>query len=800
MSTSPLPESDVVAPTPPGPTAAQMREAFPVQMFKVQSDAMAAHKAMRSSHAKRSFKYRQIAGMFNGEPPYDPTKLAKANFPHANVNWKDSAAIHESVATTYWGLFNDVGTVAQFTLQDIGDPSDAAEHARIMGEEFDKVLREWQSFLPLMAQHQSQLIKYGASFLVWPDERNWKFDIQDVFHVLFPEGTRNRLDAYSLFAFEHVYTFHELWTIHETYTGSEWDKPALAAFLYASVKKGVVTGVPDDNRVFSGENWGLVAQSIRNGDLGLDQLFNQDVTLVMMLVKEFSGKVSRLIFPTNSTAGGNYLYEGREQYEDFSQAMCSFTWNPGEETLHGSKGLGHEIFNLIEAITKLDCGLYDSAKMSGTVLVSTSGRTGIDAKRLKFNPGGIVDIGEAKFEQNLMGSNVSGLVGVSQYFQGKMERNVGMYAVGAGSDVNGNAMSATEAGIRARRTASVQKSLIAHYQNCLDHLFREIVAKMLTCKDGHPGYEEVELWKERCMKRGVPEAVFASTKENMGQNRLPRHLSVRATRAAGSGSQMADQLETRELMELLPVLGERGRRQAIQDRVAAIRGYHFVDRYLPPEDEAKLPGFQDQLAVLENNSMEDGEVCLVSPEDNHAVHAQRHRDRMKQIAEAFRAGNYDLLDADTAFEQLGPHFTRHLLYMERDSSRRSLVEGLKHEWAILANLADEVKHNANERRQAQMRQEQEAAMQAQRADNPNSPEMVKIRADSELKMTKLQADIDRNAKRDLSKFLLDRQRITYQAELDRQKAQSKMALEALQAYREAEQKGAGGEASAGSLY
>ena len=141
----------------------------PMNVIPNATSAKVVYERMRKSHAKRAYTFARIQGMIDGNPPFPKRALQKAGL-HAmsNVNWRDAEALYEGVALAYWSLFNDVEYIARFETT-IGDPNFNPVIGDIVSEEWDKIIRGWSSFSPLMSQHQGDLIKFGSSFLIWTE-------------------------------------------------------------------------------------------------------------------------------------------------------------------------------------------------------------------------------------------------------------------------------------------------------------------------------------------------------------------------------------------------------------------------------------------------------------------------------------------------------------------------------------------------------------------------------------------------------------------------------------------------------
>jgi len=422
------------------------------------ASAKIVYERMRESHAKRALVFAKIQGMIDGNPPYPKRSLQRAGLEtNSNINWRDGEAIYESVALAYWSLFNDVENIARFETT-ISDPNSNPEIGDIVSEEWNKTIRKWDKFSSLMAQHQGDLIKFGSSMLVWPDEKDWRFDVADVWRTLVPERSRNHVDFLTLIAIEHIMTAQELWEIYENAKSDKWDKDSLGKILAYNAN------FANDKKEYSGQYFAELQRSIRNGDLCLEEIYSSDILMVSLFVKEFDGKVSRGIFNPEMEGGisTEWAFFEDRQYDEMADAVNLFTFTPGEQYLHGNKGIGHRIYNVVEGMTQLDNSVMDSTRRSSTVLVKTRATKNKDAKKLLFNFGGMTDIGEADFVQNLMGSNIAPSVEVAKYFRYKMEVNNNISGASM-RNPDGKPRTLGEVQTQATREARVQKNRIAHY-------------------------------------------------------------------------------------------------------------------------------------------------------------------------------------------------------------------------------------------------------------------------------------------------------------------------------------------------
>lgn len=738
---------------------------------------------LKETHRKRCWNAERIQGMINGNPPYNPIAMAQAG--HAdmsNVNWKDGEAIYGSVALAYWSLFNDVENIAEFHVEFGEDEALRAEYGKILAEEWNKTIRSWPDFEKHMTFHQGELIKYGFSAIVWTDEKSWQFKPINYQRFLVPDQTENNINSLNTVLIEQKYPAQFLWEIYESAKenpGGAWDAEALGHILWQ------LADIPDEDRKKTITSCEELQKRIRNGDTYYSALYNDDITLVSVFSMEYDdGKITHhIIHPDILTEEFPYFVD--RQYESIREALVYFTYRPGEETIHGNKGLGHSIFSSVEALTQLDCSVFDQTKRSGSLILKGGPTRGRDERQIRFVHGGVLDIGEAEIEQNLLGNNVANSVEAARYFKQKVLSNNNVQGLDP-SFMDRNIQTVRQAQNVATKESKIQKNQISHYYGTLDHFIREIVRKMLRSSSGDTGYEYVAIWKERCIARGVPEELFEIGKAKLKPNGLPDYLDVTASRSAGSGSQIADQLEMERMMSILPIAGERGKVRILKDYIAAYRGYEFVKRYFPDEDQMRQPTGDDTIASMENNFLAEGKQVVVSPDNNHAVHAPAHVRMMSEWMQLYEQDNQAQFDrttnilqkVDDVFSVAGPHLVKHLFFLEKDPTRKALFQQLRGEWAVLANFGDMIAHNAQRQREAQAREQQEIAQAQAEEEAQNTPKHIKARGEIRLKEQKMIADVQRDARRDSFKFALEREKILNDAENKRLKTAGELAVKA----------------------
>ena len=773
----------------------------PMRVIPTAQAALAIYRNLRDRNLKRIGGYQKIQGMLDGNPPYNPARMMKEGLSDmCNVNWKDGEALYRQAVLAYWSLFNQVEFIADFKVT-LDEPKEMsmgegsgytpegrkaasvmnAELGKIISEEWNNVIRSWPSFNKRMNFHQGELLKFGLNAIIWPDERDWRFKPVSVKNFIVPDNTENDMEMIDLICIENTYSARYLWEVYDSLSDGDngvWNKKVLGDLLVR------LANISDVNAYRTDRVDPLWLQSeLKQGNLYFDALYNDDIRLVSIFVKEYDdGAFSHImIHPSLST--DDFVYFNYKQYKNLREAFTYFTFSPGESMLHSNKGLGHSIYAAVEAITRLDCSLLDQAIRSGSLLLRSNPGRGADDRSVKFVPGGIIDLGECEVAQNTLGSNVQNIAETSRYFKQKILENNNISGFDS-STQDRDYQSAFTMQYQASREARVQRNVIAHYYDGLDRFFREIVRKMLLSKPSYPGYEYVKTWKENCIARGVPKEVF-EIGDNVTPDGLPRHLQVSATRSAGSGSQTADIMEMQLVMNLLPQLGQRGRQAALEDYIAAARGWRYKDRYLPMEDQDNQPTGHDTIASIENNQLSDGKQVTVSPDNNHVIHATNHMRMMTEWLQMYQQDPNAMWENTTLLQKVnevlsvaGPHFVKHLLIIANDPVNKEVYKQLNIQWNTIANLGDMIANNARSQRESQLAQQQEAQMLQQQYEQQQTPEQIKARGAVAVKDMKMRADIERDKMRESMRFALNMAQVKNQDELNRAKTAVELANQA----------------------
>lgn len=372
------------------------RAVAPKYIIPSAASAKTLYEQMADSHRKRAFKYAKIQGLIDGNSPFKRVDMARAGkLSDSNTNWRDAEAHIDNMALTFWSLSNQVQHIIQITTNITGAERDP-RIGEIASKHLDYVIRAWPEFQRLMTVNQHDNIKFGNSFFAWPDEDSWMFENVDIYGFLVPERTKNATHSIPHAMIESKYDAHYLWKVYTEGEDNLWDKKALEDILFANRLK------VDTNNDYSKQTMADIQRKIRNNDCAIDEVFQPEITLISVLAKEWSGKVTRAMFHPNFIVNPNnqdykhrgFAYFNHEQYDSFQDAIMMFTYTPGEQYIHGNKGVGHRIFNALEAMLHLDNSIFDGARRASSVLIRNKNGRNKDIGQIKGAHGALIDIGE----------------------------------------------------------------------------------------------------------------------------------------------------------------------------------------------------------------------------------------------------------------------------------------------------------------------------------------------------------------------------------------------------------------------
>ena len=741
----------------------------PKNIIKNLTAARAVYNKFRNQHLKRITLYAAIEGLIAGNPPYDPGELAANGLGHiANFNTLEGRSTFERSALAYWNLLNEAEYIAKFTINDESPEARAAED--VISQEFDTVMREWPSFYTHMNVLSAQLVKFGVSPVMWPDERDWRWRTIELSKFYIGDQAQCDIDMITAVCVESYFTAQYLFEVYQEYKDKQsdpkcpWNTEALAEILFALANTWA-------KQTFNIVDFFDMQKRLQNGDLNYDTMFTDSIPMVSLFYKEYDGKFSHYMF--HRTFGVvDFPYAVDRQYDSLTEGLIIFTASPGEHTIHSNRGVGHRMFSICQALMMNDCSTVDTSRWASTPILQGSSLATTDPQQLRFIPGVPFHVGSAQFVQNTMGANLEQQVYVSQYLRQNLFSNLANSGEDPGlPDRNQGSKSSEEIKGKSFREFSVLKNNVAWFYHILDGVFQTTVKKMLRARDPDPGFEYVKYWKERCIERGVPEFVFEMKK--LTPWGMPRHLSVKASRVAGDGSTLA---RIMGLDLLTPILGDFGPREAREYKrqyISAALGKEQVTAFMQNADDADNEAGGASLAGVENAIMRQGESPVFSLDNDHRAHFATHMALCTDTINAIQQQQMDPVGADKIFTVAVPHIQQHFNAAARSVFAQKFVQGAKKSLEQIIQYATLNRKNAEKMIQAQIREQQQQAEKTQQVLSDEELKNIKAQGDEKRADYKVQSQVERAKEANETRGQVQRDKAQMDAENERLKIQLK---------------------------
>lgn len=738
----------------------------PKNIIKSPQAARTLYLKVRQEHLKRVVLYSSIEGLISGNPPYDPDELLQHGLSHiANFNTLDARSLYERGSLAYWNLNNQAETLVKFII--MGKDPILNEFADIMSKHFSDVVREWRSFETYSNMLQGQLVKFGLSPVLWPDERDWRWRVIDLSKFYVQDQASSDIEMLTYVALESKYPAQWLMEIYNYYKNehpeekSPWNLDELSFLLL----KLANTYVKPNSGGLAFPDMMTLQQRWQNGDLMLDPVFTDDIQLITLLYKEYDGKISNYMFHP-MIDNGELLYFADRQYDTMQEALLIFTASPGEFTLHSNRGLGHKIFSMAQAMNQLDCSILDMARLSSTPLLKGLATGSKEFEQIRFIPGVPTNIGLAEFQDNKLGSNINQLIEASQYMLGKIQFNTANSGDDPGvPDRDTGSKSPAEVRMQSYREFGVLKNSMAHYYKFWDLVVENMAIKMFHSKETFPGYDAAKEFKRRCMQDGVPEEIFKMATKT--KNKLPVNIKIKATRVAGDGSTLARIIGLQELQDIVPEFGPREMKAYKKQRIMAALGNDYVKEFLQDSDDADEQSGGASLAGAENNNMEMGFSPIFSRDNEHRSHMVTHMALGMDIINRIQQQQLDAIGADKIFNSLIPHMAQHWQVIEQSPLQISFVEKVKKSWDQLQDYAKLNRNNATKMYQAQIKKQQEQAAKTQEVLSDEELKNVKAAGDERRADYKVQSQVQRASEANVTRGQVMRDKVRSDADVKR---------------------------------
>lgn len=361
------------------------------------------------------------------------------------------------------------------------------------------------------------------------------------------------------------------------------------------------------------------------------------VTCYSLLVREVTGKVSHY-----RLAGADYeeIFSKDDRFESMDDCISFFAFQKGNGTLHGSKGVGRDIYEMAGMIDRTRNEIVDRSIISGKTLFQG------DIKRIhtfKMSVVGsaiIVPSGWTPLEQKMDG-NVDGFIKLDGFFSMIVDQLIGSTSP---PRIEGEAFRSPAAiNLYAEREEEQRDVRISRFLEQFVNLVGTMQRRL--CDPETVEADAKEMQKELLKHMTRPEINELCKQPVAGTvtdlTPMQRQLIV-SLAAEKKGNPLYNQ-----------------RQLEVEDLTARLTP-DFAKRVLLPDNDPTVQAEQQRLQQMELALMQAGQNVPVSPRDNHMIHLDVLMPVAEQLAASLMQGQAETEHLEPLLTHITDHYNRAL--------------------------------------------------------------------------------------------------------------------------------------------
>jgi len=318
-------------------------------------------KSMEVNNRHRNIKNARIMAKYNSERPYTHDALKQDGLDwKSNFTTKPLPMLIDKVAPRFVLSVQSMKYLTNAHFPD--DLPGADKKTEAFRRELTNLVRQkagWSNLLTEVAQENAL---FGFCAVGWLNRFEWfpKFVRQDEFFV--PTGTKQHSDSAQIVVLKERYLIHELFGLI-----SDKDAAQATGWDIKETVTAINNAVPEDRRA-QYSNWErLYEDLIRESNVGISH--EQGARIIEtwhLLARETSGKVTHYIY---TALGFKEIYCKEDKFENMSDACAFFSFQHGNGNIHGSKGIGREIYSLAAMLDRTRNEVADRLNLSGKLVI-----------------------------------------------------------------------------------------------------------------------------------------------------------------------------------------------------------------------------------------------------------------------------------------------------------------------------------------------------------------------------------------------------------------------------------------------
>jgi hypothetical protein len=644
----------------------------------------------------RSIVNSRILAKYNAERPYDAYKLEAEGLGwRSNFTTKPLPSMIEKVAPRFVSIVDGLKYLTDASLSNKWQASQVKTQA--FREAITNTIRARKGWTTLIEDIAFDNSLFGHTIVAWLDEYNWfpKHFKQDESFVA--DGTKSDTRWAQIVVLKEVYLPHELFLQISPDPDAAKDAGWSLERTREAINRASPVQVRDRLNVGGTlETW--YQNALRELTIGASYMAGNSVIVVYtLLAREVTGKVShyRMAGPEMDS-----IFEREDRFPSMEDCLTFYSFQKGNGTLHGSKGIGRDIYEMAGMIDRTRNEVVDRLIMSGKTLIQGDVKRIHTFKMSVIGSTVIIPTGWTVIEQKIDG-NPEGFVRLDQYFKGLINELIGSTSTPQ-PGLGGEDMRSPAAwNLLAQREEESRDVRVSRFLAQTTDLVQTMQRRLCNADTSEDDAKEMQENLLKIMTRPELDELANQPVAGTIQDLTPlqRQLVVSI-----SQEKKGNPLYNQRQLEL----------EDLQARMDS----EFAERVLLPENDPTEEAEQQRMQNLELMLLSHGQAVPVSPRDNHLIHLSVLMPAAEQTAQQMLQGQFPTEILETMVAHINEHYSQALQQGVKKDSLAEVAEFVKKAGPEIAKL------KAIDQQAAQLAQahDQMAAEQQQQQGAAGSPQ------------------------------------------------------------------------------
>ncbi len=554
------------------------------------SQAIALVKALQQENKDRSLKNARIQFKLNAERPFEQVRLEQDGLGwKSNFTTKPLAMLADKVVPRFTAAVKGMRYLTASKLPDRFD--NAAEKTECFRREITETVRGREGFDDFVAELAQENTLFGFCAASWLDPYSWfpKFHRQS--HFLAPRSTKHTASSAPLVCLQERNLIHELFALIQ-----DQNAASLAGWNVTEVITSINNAVPENLRSPYKDPERIWADLMRESAILTSFVGSKAVEIWHVFVAEVDGKITHVAYDMNSE---RMLFWKEKQFDRMSDIGAFFSLQHGNGNIHGSKGLGRELYAMAGILDRSRNEVVDRLQLSGKIIIRCAEG---DLKRFRMSVVGAAILIASGYtvEQTKIDGAVEPFFALDKFLTDLLDQMAGSTSPRPNE---GERVTKAAVELQASREEERRDTLIERFLTQFARMMTTIQRRMCREDTVEPDAKEMQARLLNYMTREELEYISGqpavSTVEDFSDEERQRIVLI-ANEAKGNPLYNALELEKRKL--------------------TALTDHEFAEAVLLPQNDPTEEAENILTQQLELLIMQTVQDVPISPRDNHVAH------------------------------------------------------------------------------------------------------------------------------------------------------------------------------------